>query len=204
MSRTRLLSAVLVLVVFGAASAAASLYAEQLHGLAMMHGARGVVLYIVVTIVATVCAPLAALPLIPIAGTMWGPFAAAVFSIIGWIVGALISFYIARRFGRVVVESMVSLDGVDRVVDRILGKRQLVGIILLRMVVPVDVLSYALGLVGTVRVRDYIIGTCIGVVPFGFVFAYIGQTSILTMISGMVLLGAVLMLVYRLLFQLQK
>jgi len=49
------------------------------------------------------------------------------------------------------------------------------GIIFLRMVIPVDILSYALGLFSKIKTRDYLLATIIGVSPFAFIFAYLGR-----------------------------
>ena len=43
------------------------------------------------------------------------------------------------------------------------------------MIVPVDILSYALGLFTDMKTRDFTIATIIGITPFSFVFAYLGS-----------------------------
>jgi len=46
------------------------------------------------------------------------------------------------------------------------------------MVVPVDVLSYALGLFSNISKTRYFLATLIGVTPFAFLFAFVGSVNI--------------------------
>ena len=54
------------------------------------------IIYILIVIVATVIAPVNALPLLPLASSLWGGFTAAVLSILGWVIGAGSSLKIYR------------------------------------------------------------------------------------------------------------
>ncbi len=66
------------------------------------------------------------------------------------------------------------------------------------MVLPVDMSSYAIGLLSTVSFRDYCLATAIGIVPFSFVFAYIGPALLqknvklvgLMVLVSLIILGA--------------
>ena len=51
-------------------------------------------------------------------------------------------------------------------------------IIFFRMVVPVDGLSYFLGLFSKISFKSYTLATIIGITPFAFVFAYAGGLNI--------------------------
>ena len=42
------------------------------------------------------------------------------------------------------------------------------------MIIPVDVLSYAVGFVSSISVFKYTLATFIGIMPFSFIFAYGG------------------------------
>ena len=47
----------------------------------------------------------------------------------------------------------------------------------MRMILPVDVLSYLLGLFSKVDLKTYTLATFIGVIPFAFILSYIGSLS---------------------------
>lgn len=140
--------------------------------MAILKGFMGIFFYVMITIAAVVVAPVSTFPLLPLAVSMWGSFFAALFSIIGWSIGAAIAFGLARRFGKPFIAKIVSLEKIQRIEKLIPERNIFVSIILLRMALPVDVLSYALGLFSYVPFRFYVIATIIGVSPFAFIFSY--------------------------------
>jgi uncharacterized membrane protein YdjX (TVP38/TMEM64 family) len=62
----------------------------------------------------------------------------------------------------------------------------------LRIAIPVDLLSYALGLFSKVRYRDYALATIIGISPLAFILAYLGT---LPFIFQMIALSVALVLI---------
>lgn len=48
-------------------------------------------------------------------------------------------------------------------------------IVALRVILPVDILSYALGMLSTVSFRTYTLASAVGILWFSFVFAYMGE-----------------------------
>ncbi|MBL7045848.1 MAG: TVP38/TMEM64 family protein [Parcubacteria group bacterium] len=127
---------------------------------------------------ATVVAPVAALPLAPAVSVFIGPFATGVISIIAWGLGAVVAFLIARYLGRPVLERFVDLKYIDRFERHIPERDKFVWLILLRVLVPVDIPSYAVGLLSKMRLRVYTLATFIGITPFSFIWAYGGNAFI--------------------------
>jgi len=167
------------LVAFAAAfvgvSYLAHLYEPEIAAIVNGGGAAGVVGFVVLTAVFVIFViPLDLVFLVPLGAVVWGPVPTALMSIAGWTLGAAVAFGIARLFGARVVERLIGLKRVRAVESRI-PKHHLFGsVILLRMMVSVDILSYALGLFSTMPWGLYIIATAIGVTPFGFYFAFAG------------------------------
>lgn len=139
---------------------------------AMQHTALGGVFFVLALVSAVVLAPVAALPLIPLASVLFGSFLASVYSILGWTVGGIIAFAIARYVGRPVLSRVVTLDTLARYERLVPKEMAFLTLVLLRMVVPVDVLSYAVGFLSAMSFRSYALATLIGVTPFSFIFAY--------------------------------
>jgi len=138
-------------------------------------GFAGMFIYVFVTILAVVLAPVSTMPLVPIASNLWGTFIAAILSIIGWSIGAFIAFIIARIYGAKIVEKIIPLKKLHEYEKLIPQKNIFFGIILLRIIIPVDLLSYALGIFSKVKLRTYMIATVIGIAPFAFIWAYLGK-----------------------------
>jgi uncharacterized membrane protein YdjX (TVP38/TMEM64 family) len=138
-------------------------------------GVLSMLVYVLIVILAIVVAPVSAMPLVPVASNVWGWVVAALLSIVAWTIGALLAFIIARRFGVPLVRKFISLEKIARFEAFIPQQNIFWMIVFLRMVLPVDVLSYALGLFSTISVRKYFFATIIGVAPFALVFAYVGK-----------------------------
>lgn len=124
---------------------------------------------------ATVVAPVSVLPLVPAVAPFLGPLVTALLAIVGWTLGSIVAFLLARRFGRPLILNFVSSEKIARYEAYIPEKSLFWWIVLLRMIIPVDVLSYALGLVSRVALLPYTIATIIGITPFSFIFAYGGE-----------------------------
>ncbi len=166
-----------IATLFIVVSGVAVLYTEGLKAFIYRHETGGALAYIALGIVATVVAPLSSLPFLPLVSLLYGWFLAALFSIISWSIGSYIAFWIARRYGRGIVQRFVSLERVEKIEARIPKERFFWTIVLLRIIIPVDALSYALGLFSTITTREYMLATVVGITPFAFVWAYFGSMS---------------------------
>lgn len=134
----------------------------------------GKFIYVGITTIAIVIAPISSVPLIAAAVSMWGLLMGIFLSVIGWFIGAIIVFELSRSFGQKLILSVISIRS-QEMLQRVISKDYtLVSLILLRMSVPVDVLSYALGLFSKVNRKDYYLSTALGIIPFAVVFAYLG------------------------------
>lgn len=131
--------------------------------------------FVALIFVATVLMPVTAMPVVPVVAPVFGPFLTGVLSVLGWTAGAAVAFLLARRFGRPLLARYVPLGQLDTALERIPPETRFMTIILIRMTLPVDIMSYALGLVRAVPFVPYLIATAIGVTWFSFAFAYAGN-----------------------------
>lgn len=153
---------------------------------------RGVLIYILITIFAIVFAPVSMMPLIPIAANLYGIFYSALINIIGWTIGSIIIFFICRKYGVSLVKKFISLEKVYEWENKLPKKNLFLTLILLRMTIPVDILSYALSLFTKINFKTYALTTIIGIIPFAFVFSYLGTISIIYQIIGFIIIGFVI------------
>jgi len=156
-------------------------------------GIEGMFFYVLISIIEVVIAPISTLPLLPVAANLWGVVNAAVLSIIGWTFGAYLAFFIARKYGVVRVKKFVSMDKIENIERRIPDENIFWTIVLLRIIIPVDFLSYVLGLFSKIKTRDYILATIIGVTPFAFIFSYLGTIPIEYQIIGFLIVSILIM-----------
>lgn len=166
------LSVVFVVTVFILFSWAGKHLLEVLPFGELLSGRFGMLAYVLLVAGAVIVAPFSAVPFIPLATELWGVVPAAIFNIIGWTIGSGVAFLIARSFGKPVVARMVgaeTISGAERFLPR---RRMFWSVVFLRMALPVDILSYALGLLSPMRFSSYLLATLIGVSPFSFIFSY--------------------------------
>lgn len=188
-------SALIIIGLFVASSYVAREYnepiAQYVHG-----GPRGAAmgLYVLLTILATVIPPVTSLPLLPMAASVWGAFAAGIITAVGWLTGSIIAFFIARRYGQAVVRKLVS----EKTLRNVQGyfpsqeKGTFWFLVLLQVVLPVDVLSYGAGLFTRVPFRTYVGATALGMLPGAMFFSYVGTLSLGWQLVGLALGGLVL------------
>ncbi len=197
MSRHAYLPVLVLVVFFVLATYIAQIHNDYFVSLIGTKNTLGFLSYIGLMILATVVAPLSTLPMMPIAVSIWGSFTTALLSVVGWSLGALIAFYLSKTYGRPFALKFISEEYINRIDKKIPeSHNQLISIILLRMVVPVDILSYTLGLFPRISWKNYTIGSILGVIPFSFVFAYIGGLSVKAQVLGLFIILPILMFVW--------
>jgi uncharacterized membrane protein YdjX (TVP38/TMEM64 family) len=135
---------------------------------------RGVLLYVILNLLDAVIAPGATLPLIPVAARAWGRVPAALITTAGWTLGSLVAFLIARRCGYPVVKKLTSRERI-RQMGKYIPDDLFWSIVLLRLVMPMDVMSYVLGLLTDISWSRYMLATAMGLTPSAFVLAYLGK-----------------------------
>lgn len=131
-----------------------------------------------------------------VGGALFGVGLGTLLAVIGASLGATAAFGLGRRLGRAEVEALAG----RRVgsLDRWLGRRGFVAVLYLRLVpvVPFNVFNYVAG-VTALRLRDYVLGTLLGIIPGAFAFAALGgsirdpKSPTLFLAAGLALLLAV-------------
>ncbi len=104
-------------------------------------------------------------------GPLWGTLLVSPVSV----AAATLAFTLGRTVARSWVARRTEGDSRFRAVDAAIGRHGLRIVVLLRLspVFPFNVLNYALGLTG-VRLRDYVIGSFVGMLPGTLLYVYLG------------------------------
>tara|TARA_Y100000310_G_scaffold142407_1_gene141943 strand:+ start:7875 stop:8528 length:654 start_codon:yes stop_codon:yes gene_type:complete len=153
----------------------------------------GLLIYVLVILLAMVVAPISSIPLIPLMSNVWGWKVTGAVSIIGWTLGSIIVFWICRLWGVKIVGRLISLRQVHAWESKIPQENLFFVVFWLRMIIPVDILSYALGLFSKIKFWPYTIATFLGVIPAAFALAYLGTLNfsfqlIIFLIAGIIFL----------------
>lgn len=138
-------------------------------------GATGAIAFAVVYVVAAVLMVPGSV-LTAGAGLAYGPWwGIALVSPVS-VLAATVAFMLGRTAARGWIARRTEADPRFRAVDAAIGRHGFRIVTLLRLspVFPFNVLNYALGLTG-VRLRDYVLGSFIGMLPGTFLYIYLGS-----------------------------
>lgn len=178
---------VAVAITFIASSYFSLRHADYLKEVIEFKGFVGMAVYVLLEIASIVIVPITTFPLLPIAVVLWGSFVAAVLNIIGWMIGASIAFTLARKYGRPLVSRFIKKKHLIYLEKMVPQKNIFWSIVILRISIPTDILSYVLGLFTNIPVHTYMVATFFGIVPFAFIFAYSVSLSVWYQIAALAL-----------------
>jgi uncharacterized membrane protein YdjX (TVP38/TMEM64 family) len=142
------------------------------------YAALGLLVFFVSSALAVLLPVLSNLPLLPLAVLAWGPLWSALLLLAGWVLGAMLSFWLARHAAVFITQRFPSVQRhaqIDRLID---PRHRLWSLVLLRATFPVDVLSYALGLFSPqTTLAEVALSTTLGAAPFAVLFAWFPTLS---------------------------
>ena len=153
-----------------------------------------VFVYILILALEVVVLPINSYPLIPIASNLFGWVSAGIYSLLGWTLGSFIAFFIAQRYGKPLLTKIVSLKNIEKFEKRIPQENVFLSVVLLRIFLPTDIVSYALGLFTKMKKTTYITATLIGYAPISFVISYLGIIPFYYQIVGFIIGGIILLI----------
>ena len=192
-----------VVALFAVALVLARMYSAPIQDMLHAHPRLAILIFVTTSVVAVLMPVLSNLPLVPLAVLAWGPVWTAWLLLAGWVVGAVISFMLARHARELILRHFPSVTR-HADIDRLIHPRhRLVSLVLLRMTFPVDVLSYALGLFSRrTTVTENAVSTALGAAPFAFLFALFPTLTttaqvIVFVASTLVFVAYVLWVVWR-------
>ena len=143
---------------------------------------KAALIYTFVSVLSIVVAPISSLPLLPILANLWGGLWAGLISILGWTLGNLIAFVLAKRYGRRLVERIGTKKEIAELRQYLPAKNDNLfrNLVILRIVFPIDLLSYVLGLFAPdIKIKTFFFSTLIGIAPGTLLFSYLGTISML-------------------------
>lgn len=153
-----------------------------------------VFIYILFLALEVVVLPINSYPLIPIASNLFGWIAAGIYSLIGWTIGSFIAFFIAQKYGKPILSKIVSLKNIEKYEKRMPQKNVFLSVVLLRIFLPIDIVSYALGLFTKMKKTTYTLATLIGYAPLAFVISYLGVIPLYYQVIGFIIGGLILLI----------
>lgn len=147
-------------------------------------------IYMLIMALAIVISPIPSLPLNIAAGAFFGPIPGTLYSSLGSLFGAVVSFMIARALGRELIEPFLGghINFCVHCSNKLLTK-----VVLFSRLLPVvsfDIVSYGAGLT-KMSLKHFSVATLIGMLPLTFIYNYFGSVLIfgkgLTVALGLIM-----------------
>lgn len=149
---------------------------ESVKAFILSFGALAPLIYIIMfTLIPLTLFPDAVLAIA--SGTIFGVFWGTVYTMIGALCGASLSFFIARFLGREWVMKLVrhKAEWFDEGVE----KQGFLIILIMRLVplIPFDIISYGAGL-SKIKYSDFMIGSMLGIIPGVVIYVNLGDKAL--------------------------
>lgn len=139
------------------------------------HPVLGIGIFLGVLIIITMFPFISSLPLLPIAGAVWGFFLGGLYATAGWWLGGLLAFVVARIWGRPVLEKYVSFGKLDSWEQQIPDDINFWGIVFARIAMPPGIPSYVVGLMKHISFTQFALASLIGGIPISFLLVGLGS-----------------------------
>jgi uncharacterized membrane protein YdjX (TVP38/TMEM64 family) len=164
---------------------------EQIKSWLASAGPFSPLLYISFMTLAVIISPIPSLPLDIAAGAFFGAFLGTLYSVIGALGGAVVSFLISRFLGRQFIERFLGghINFCTTCSDRVLTK-----FVFFSRLLPIfsfDIISYGAGLT-KISLKRFSLATLFGMIPITFIYNYFGAVFVfgneLTVLLGLILI----------------
>ncbi|MFA4960918.1 MAG: VTT domain-containing protein [Candidatus Pacearchaeota archaeon] len=139
----------------------------------------GAIFFIFIEALAIVFAPFSSTPLTPIASKTFGVLITSSLFYTGNIIGSILAFLIAKKYGKKAVSKIINIKKAEELAENLSSKNIFISLVLLRVVLPSEILSYSSGIFTKISHKMFLITLLIGAIPGSIFYAYLGSLSIL-------------------------
>lgn len=176
---------------------------EAAKGVLVAHPVAGPVVFVVLAAVSAMLAFFSSAALVPAGVVTWGTWPTAALLGLGWLLGGLFAYGLARGFGRPLLAHLTSVDALAPY-ERRIGRGTPFGIIVLfQLALPSEVPGYVLGLV-RYPVLKYVAALACVELPYAVATVWLGQEfvarevlPILALVAVGAIVGAVAIRAFR-------
>lgn len=186
----------IIIVLFVLSSYFTKRYMLELQTFIQTYYLLGIIVYLILGIIDAIGIPISNVPLIPIIATGYGPLRAIVLTSVGWFIGSMIAFRIARKYGVDFIKKFIPLERLHLFQKNISKKHFFISIILIRIVMPNDFVNYGYGIFTKIKKRNFITPTIIGIILSVFVYLIINTLPVIYQIIVILIAVMIFYLVF--------
>jgi len=152
--------------------------------------ALGAMLFILVSALSAMVAFFSSAVLVPVAVQVWGLWGTIGLLWLGWIVGGILAYSLARTAGRPLVARLVKAELLERYESRVSDHAPLGLVILFQLGLPSEIPGYLLGLARYAPQR-YLLALAIAELPWAIVTVLLGTTLMERRVPVLIAVGTV-------------
>lgn len=171
---------------------ALSHYLPFFENLARSNKVLSIAVFIALGALSTMFSSFSSVPLVPIAVIVWGNWLAALFLVVGWVTGDVLSYWVGYFAGNPILKRLVPFEKIEYYRKKIPPNAEFRLVFFFIMSMPSEIPGYSLG---TLRYnfKKYFLITTLGEMIFAPVTAFAGRALVEK--NPVVFLGAVLFMV---------
>ena len=154
------------------------------------HPVLGPLLFVVLSALAAMLAFFSSAVLVPAAVYAWGPLVCTVLLWAGWMLGGLVSYGLAYRFGRPVLKWLAPGKAITRYQRRLREEASFGFVLLFQLALPSEVPGLVLGL-AHFPLRTYLLALAIAELPYAAGTTLLGASFVSRQFGLLLSLGAV-------------
>jgi uncharacterized membrane protein YdjX (TVP38/TMEM64 family) len=133
----------------------------------------GILIFVLFAAVSAMLAFISSAVIVPVGIYVWGAVVSAFLLWVGWILGGVTAYTIARYFGRPVVKALSAGRTLDRYENRLSGRTPFGLVLLFQTAVPSEVPGYLLGLI-RYHFWKYLAALALAELPYALAAVYLG------------------------------
>ena len=163
---------------------------EAAKGIIAQHPVMGAALFVVLSALAAMLAFFSSAVLVPPAVYAWGAVGCTALLWLGWMLGGLASYGLARRFGEPVMRWLAPGKSIERYQEKIRDETSFGFILLFQLALPSEIPGLVLGL-ARFPVERYLLALAIAELPYAIMTTLLGASFVKRDFRLLIALGAV-------------
>lgn len=194
-----ILGALVVVVSSDAVHGQFTLFLEWTGRFIASHPVLGVLAFVVLAALSAMLAFFSSALLLPAAVEAWGEAASVLLLWVGWTLGGVLAYGLARHWGRPVIRWLIRGRTLARYEERLNRRSRFSAVLLFQLVVPSEIPGYVLGLAGY-GLRRYLPALMLAELPYAIATVYLGEGVVERDSRLLLAVGAFLLVIGALVF----
>jgi len=160
------------------------------------HPFAGVMFFVFLTALSSLLSPFSSIPFVPFSVAIFGGFPTIVFLMLGWMTGAIISYFLGVTVDKAFLQNLTSVEKINYYKDKISAHSHFYTIMVFRLALPAEITGYSLGIL-RYNFGKYLLAVFLSEIPFAVLAVFSSQAFLeknFIIFSGLVLLTAGLVL----------